>query len=193
MRSRNSWHRSRSTRISSSARYSPPPSTPRRSSTRATGCCRTRTSRATRSTPQRRRPVFGPAMRALVQFPTVVDMMCQQIDWTRQLGAPSPPIRRPCSMPCSGCARRLRQVGNLKSTPQQKVETKTESEQDHYRDQARRPAVIYVPQYNPTVDLHDAAAARPGARRPFRHGEHGSRRGRRPPRVRRGVSPSATQ
>ena len=30
---------------------------------------------------------LGPAMRALVQFPDVVDMMCQQLDWTRQLGA----------------------------------------------------------------------------------------------------------
>ena len=29
---------------------------------------------------------LGPAMRALVQFPSVVDMMCQNIDWTRQLG-----------------------------------------------------------------------------------------------------------
>ena len=25
---------------------------------------------------------FGPAVRALVHFPTVVDMMCQEIDWT---------------------------------------------------------------------------------------------------------------
>ena len=30
---------------------------------------------------------FGPAMRALVQFPTVVDMMCQEIDWTKQIGS----------------------------------------------------------------------------------------------------------
>src|SRR5262252_5206821 len=30
---------------------------------------------------------FGPAMRALLPFPTIVDMMCQEIDWTRQLGS----------------------------------------------------------------------------------------------------------
>src|SRR5262249_44604495 len=30
---------------------------------------------------------LGPAMRALVHFPDVVDMMCQQLDWTKQLGA----------------------------------------------------------------------------------------------------------
>ena len=30
---------------------------------------------------------FGPAMLALVQYPTVVDMMCQQIDWTKQVGS----------------------------------------------------------------------------------------------------------
>src|SRR5678815_3340730 len=29
---------------------------------------------------------FGPAMRALLPFPTVVDMMCEQIDWTKQVG-----------------------------------------------------------------------------------------------------------
>ena len=30
---------------------------------------------------------FGPATLALVQFPSVLDMMCQEMDWTRQLGA----------------------------------------------------------------------------------------------------------
>src|SRR5271155_3291744 len=29
---------------------------------------------------------FGPAMMALLHFPQVVDMMCSEIDWTRQLG-----------------------------------------------------------------------------------------------------------
>src|ERR1700687_1929358 len=30
---------------------------------------------------------FTPVMQALLHYPTVVDMMCQQFDWTKQLGA----------------------------------------------------------------------------------------------------------
>ena len=30
---------------------------------------------------------FGAAMRSLLPFPSVVDMLCQQIDWTRQVGS----------------------------------------------------------------------------------------------------------
>ena len=47
---------------------------------------------------------FGPSVRALLQFPTVVDMMCQNFDWTQQLGSASPPtspVRSPCSLSSS--------------------------------------------------------------------------------------------
>jgi hypothetical protein len=49
---------------------------------------------------------FGPAMRALIQFPSVVDMMCQQIDGLASSARPLRPIRKACSMRCSGCGRR---------------------------------------------------------------------------------------
>jgi hypothetical protein len=70
---------------------------------------------------------FGDATRALVQFPTVLDMMCQEIDWTKQLGAAFTSDQKGVL----DAVQRLRasavQVGNLKTSPQQTVETKTEN------------------------------------------------------------------
>ena len=94
---------------------------------------------------------FGPAMRALVQFPTVVDMMCQQIDWTRQLGAAFTSDQTSVLDAVQSLRARAERVGNLKSTPQQKVETKSDGGKTVIEVQPAEPTVIYVPQYNPEV------------------------------------------
>jgi hypothetical protein len=94
---------------------------------------------------------FGPAMRALVQFPTVVDMMCQQIDWTRQLGAAFTSNQQAVLDAVQRLRKQAAAVGNLKSTPQQKVETHEEQEKTIIEVKPANPQVIYVPQYNPQV------------------------------------------
>jgi hypothetical protein len=94
---------------------------------------------------------FGPAMRALVQFPTVVDMMCQQIDWTRQLGSAYTSDQAAMLDAVQRLRAQAAQVGNLQSTPQQKVETRTENEKTVIEVKPADPQVIYVPQYNPQV------------------------------------------
>jgi hypothetical protein len=94
---------------------------------------------------------FGPPMRALVQFPTVVDMMCQQIDWTRQLGAAFTSDQSSVLEAVQSLRAQAEKVGNLKSTPQQKVETKTDNGKTVIEVQPAEPTVIYVPQYNPQV------------------------------------------
>ena len=71
---------------------------------------------------------FGPAMRALVQFPTVVDMMCQEIDWTRQVGSAFTSDQKAVLDAVQRLRAQAAEVGNLKSTPEQKaVTTKTEN------------------------------------------------------------------
>ena len=94
---------------------------------------------------------LGPAMRALVQFPTVVDMMCQQMDWTRQLGAAFTSDQKAVLDSIQRMRAQAAHVGNLKSTPQQKVETKTENNKTVIEVKPADPTVIYVPQYNPQV------------------------------------------
>jgi hypothetical protein len=94
---------------------------------------------------------FGPATRALVQFPSVLDMMCQEMDWTRQLGAAFTSDQKGVLDAVQTLRGQAAQVGNLKSTPQQKVETKVENEKTIIEVQPANPQVVYVPQYNPQV------------------------------------------
>ena len=94
---------------------------------------------------------FGPPTRVLVQFPSVVDMMCQEMDWTRQLGAAFTSDQKGVLDAVQSLRAQAAQVGNLKSTPQQKVETKVENDKTIIEVQPANPQVIYVPQYNPQV------------------------------------------
>jgi hypothetical protein len=94
---------------------------------------------------------LGPAMRALVQFPTIVDMMCQQIDWTRQLGSAFTSDQASVLATVQRLRAQAQQVGNLKSTPQQTVETKTEDKKTVIEIKPANPQIVYVPQYNPQV------------------------------------------
>lgn len=94
---------------------------------------------------------FGAAMRALLQFPTVVDMLCQQIDWTRQVGSAFSSDQKSVLDAVQRLRLQAAQVGNLQSTPQQTVETRTESTQTIIEVKPADPQIVYVPQYNPQV------------------------------------------
>src|SRR4029434_7233008 len=94
---------------------------------------------------------FGPAMRSLVHFPVVVDMMCQELDWTKQLGSAFTSDQKGVL----DAVQRLRasavDVRNLKSSKQMAVKTKTRNGQTFVEVQPAAPNVVYVPQYNPQV------------------------------------------
>lgn len=92
---------------------------------------------------------FGPAMRALLQYPTVVDMMCQEMDWTRQLGSAFSSDQTAVLDAVQRLRQQAAEVGNLKSTPQQTVETKTENDKVVVEVQPADPRVVYVPAYDP--------------------------------------------
>lgn len=104
---------------------------------------------------------FGPAMRALVRFPTVVDMMCQNIDWTRQLGTAFTSDQKGLLDAVQRLRVQAEKVGNLKSTPEQKVETRTEDNKTVVEVKPADPQVVYVPQYNPQVVYTTPPAAAP--------------------------------
>lgn len=94
---------------------------------------------------------FTPSMIAMVQFPTVVDMMCMEMDWTTDLGA----AFLADESGVLGAVQRLRKqaadMGNLQSSEQMQVTTETQNNQEVIVVQPAQPEVVYVPQYNPTA------------------------------------------
>jgi len=94
---------------------------------------------------------FGPATRALLQFPTVVDMMCQEIDWTKQVGAAFTSDQKGVLDAIQRLRAQAADVGNLKTTPQQTVEHKKDEGKEVIEVKPADPKVVYVPQYDPTI------------------------------------------
>jgi hypothetical protein len=94
---------------------------------------------------------FSPAMRALIQFPTVVDMMCRQFDWTKQLGTAFTQNQKAVLDSVQRLRAQASAAGNLKSSPQQTVATQTQDGKQIIIVEPASPQVVYVPQYNPTV------------------------------------------
>ena len=95
---------------------------------------------------------FSPPMQYLMSFPQVVDNMCQQIDWTRQLGQSFQADQKSVMDAVQRKRVQAQQTGNLKSSPQMTVETKkAENGQPYVEIQPANPQVVYVPQYNPVT------------------------------------------
>ncbi|HUO33541.1 MAG TPA: DUF3300 domain-containing protein [Candidatus Acidoferrum sp.] len=92
---------------------------------------------------------FGPAMMALFHFPQVVDMMCSEMDWTRQLGDAFNASQGAVLDSVQRLRLQAKQAGNLQTTPQQTVVTQQAGGQQVIVIQPTNPQVIYVPQYNP--------------------------------------------
>jgi Protein of unknown function (DUF3300) len=104
---------------------------------------------------------FGPSVQYLVNFPQVVDSMCQQMDWTRQLGQAFTQDQTAVMNAVQKKRGEAKQVGNLQSTPQQTVETKTESGKEYVTIEPSNPEVVYVPQYDPQVVYTTPPSAAP--------------------------------
>jgi hypothetical protein len=92
---------------------------------------------------------FGAAMTALFRFPDVVDLMCTQLDWTRQLGAAFNADQAGVLAAVQRLRAQAVEYGNLKSTPQQQVVTQQDNGKQVIVIQPANPQVVYVPQYNP--------------------------------------------
>jgi hypothetical protein len=101
---------------------------------------------------------FGPSMQYLMNFPQVVDNMCQEMDWTTQLGQAFQSDQKGVMEAVQRKRGQAQQAGNLVSSPQMTVATKTDNGQQYVEIAPADPKVVYVPQYNP-VTIYNAQAA----------------------------------
>lgn len=108
---------------------------------------------------------FTPPIRALIQFPQVVDQMCQNMGWTEELGQAYVNDQAGTLDAVQRLRLQARDVGNLKTSEQMKVETKEEDGKEVVAISPPSPEVVYVPQYNPTT-VYAAPPAAPVATAP---------------------------
>jgi hypothetical protein len=95
---------------------------------------------------------FEPSFVVLALFPQVVNFMADNIAWTRELGKAFATDRTGVLNSVQRLRAEAKAAGNLKSTPQQTVETKqTSSGGQAIVIEPANPQVVYVPQYNPQV------------------------------------------
>ncbi len=94
---------------------------------------------------------WDPSIQAMAALPEVVKQMSENIKWTTDLGNAFLAQQGDVMDAVQRMRKKANDSGNLKSSEQQKVETKVvESKQVIVIEQAN-PQVVYVPTYNPTV------------------------------------------
>ena len=102
---------------------------------------------------------FDASFVALTLFPDVVAKMADQIAWTRVLGQAFTSDRSAVFDTIQKLRLQAKNVGTLKSSPQQQVETKTTSAgQQVIVIEPANPQIVYVPQYNTEVVYTQAPA-----------------------------------
>jgi hypothetical protein len=95
---------------------------------------------------------FEASFVALTLFPEVVAKMADQIAWTRVLGQAFTSDKSAVFDTIQNLRLKAKNVGTLKSSPQQSIETKkTSAGQDVIVIEPTNPQIIYVPQYNTDV------------------------------------------
>jgi hypothetical protein len=92
---------------------------------------------------------FTPVMQALLHYPSVIDLMCSEFDWTKQLGASYQ--SNPKAVLASVQRLRAQAVDNgaLKSSPQMKVDVKQDQGQQVVELKPGDTKTVYIPQYDP--------------------------------------------
>src|SRR5271169_4955754 len=94
---------------------------------------------------------WDPSIQGLAALPDVVKLLADNIKWTTDLGNAFLAQQNDVMDAVQRMRKKAQDAGNLKSSEQQKVETKVvESKQVVIIEQAS-PEVVYVPSYNPTV------------------------------------------
>ena len=92
---------------------------------------------------------WDPSVKSLVNFPQVLEMMNEKLDWTQKLGDTFLAQQKDVMDTVQKLREKAEQEGNLKSTEQQKVVV--EKETQTIIIEPANPQVVYVPVYNPTV------------------------------------------
>jgi len=90
---------------------------------------------------------WDPSVKSLVNFPQMLTMMNEKLDWTQKLGDAFLASEKPVMDTIQSLRAKAQAAGNLKTTNEQKVVV-----QDKYIViEPASPQVVYVPTYNPTV------------------------------------------
>jgi hypothetical protein len=94
---------------------------------------------------------WDPSVQGLVVVPDVVKNLSENIKWTTELGDAFLAQQNDVMDAVQKMRAKAKQTGNLKSTEQQKVETKVVENKEIIIIQPAKTEVVYVPSYNPTV------------------------------------------
>lgn len=90
---------------------------------------------------------WDPSVKSLVNFPQVLTMMNDKLDWTQKLGDAFLAGEKPVMDTIQSLRAKAQAAGNLKTTKEQKVIV----QEKIIVIEPASPQVIYVPTYNPTV------------------------------------------
>lgn len=90
---------------------------------------------------------WEPGVTSLVQFPSVLAMMSDKLDWTQQLGDAFLSSPEAVMDTVQSLRAKAQAAGNLQSNAQQQVVM----EERYIVIQPARPEVVYVPYYNPVL------------------------------------------
>jgi Protein of unknown function (DUF3300) len=90
---------------------------------------------------------WDPSVKSLVNFPQVLAMMSEKLDWTQKLGDAFLAQQKDVMGTIQNLRKKAEASGNLKTTKEQVVTV----EKEVIIIEPASPQVIYVPTYNPTV------------------------------------------
>ena len=94
---------------------------------------------------------WDPSVQALAALPDVVNRLANDIQWTTDLGNAFLAQQSDVMDAVQRMRKKAQDTGNLKSTEQQKVETKVVESKTVIVVEQANPQVVYVPSYNPVV------------------------------------------
>src|SRR5215467_2650214 len=94
---------------------------------------------------------WDPSIQALAALPDVVKRLSENIKWTTDLGNAFLAQQNDVMDAVQRMRKKAQGSGNLKSSEQQKVETKTVESKEVIVIQQASPQVVYVPSYDPVV------------------------------------------
>ena len=92
---------------------------------------------------------WDPSVKAMLQFPEVLTMMNEKLEWTQKLGDAFLAQQKDVMESAQRLRKKAHESGNLKTTKEQVV--KVEKDPQVIVIQSASPEVVYVPTYNPTV------------------------------------------
>lgn len=101
---------------------------------------------------------WDPAVKALTQFPTVLDNLAKNLAWTSSLGEASATQQQDVMEAIQRMRAKAYAAGNLKSSSEIKV---VQESPQTIIIQPANPQIVYVPTYNPTV-IYGAPVVVPG-------------------------------